>query len=345
MAATGTDRTDGAGLESDRPDHGYGAEHRRTSRLRDWRLKAAIQTLLGWMPKSEQLNYLLQRHVTKTLPITDGELAGQVAKAQRNVDAFRRLHPTPLGEAHLYEFGVGWDLLMPLVYYCMGVERQTVIDLKPLARTELIRDMAQRLAQSGSLFGLPRSPALPDGSPSTRELAASWGIDYRAPADARNVDLAAQSIEMVTSCDVLEHVPIEDMAAILVECRRILRDDGILRIRVDYQDHYWYFDSGTSPYNFLGFSPRAWRRYNPSLHFQNRIRHMELLDLIQESGLDVLEDDHPMPTPEDLAMLDATPLAQEFRSMEREGVAIRFANLSLVKSDRFRGDLGVSRGA
>lgn len=334
MAETGTDRTDGRQLGSDRPDHGYGVEHRRASRLRDWRLKAAIQTLLGWLPQSEQLNYLLQRHVTRTLPIGDGELAGQVAKAQRNVDAFRRLHPKPLSDAHLYEFGVGWDLLMPLVYYCMGVERQTVIDLKPLARVELIRDIAERLALAARDLGLPRWPVLPDGDRSTNEIAASWGIDYRAPADARDVDLPAGSVEMVTSCDVLEHVPIDDIGAILTECWRILGDDGILRIRIDYQDHYWYFDSTVSPYNFLRFGSRAWRRYNPSLHYQNRIRHSELLGLIRESGFDLLEDDHPAPTAEELELLDATPLAREFRFMPRDILAIRYANLSLGKSER-----------
>ena len=316
----------------DRPDHGYGAEHRRVSPLRDWRLKAAIQTLIGWLPQSEQLNYLLQRHLTRTLPISGRELAGQVAKAQRNVDAFRRLQPTPLSDAHIYEFGVGWDLLMPLVYYCMGVERQTVIDLKPLARVDLIRDVAERLAEAAPDLALPRWPALPDGDRSTRELAATWGIDYRAPADARDVDLPAGSIDMVTSCDVLEHVPIDDIGAVLAECRRILRDDGIMRIRIDYQDHYWYFDGRATPYNFLRFSPRAWRRYNPSLHYQNRIRHSELLDLVEEGGFTVLEDDHPAPTTEDLEMLDATPLAPEFLSMPQTSVAIRFANLSLRKS-------------
>ena len=158
MTEAGSDRECGRLPDADRSDHGYGAEHRRPSRLRDWRLKAAIQTTLGWLPQPERLNYLLQRHVTRTLPMSDPELVGQVAKARRNVHAFRRLQSRPLMDAHLFEFGVGWDLLMPLVYYCMGAERQTVIDLKPLARADLVRDVARRLAEAALSLGSHERP-------------------------------------------------------------------------------------------------------------------------------------------------------------------------------------------
>ena len=323
---------DGEPLNTDRPDHGYGAEHRRASLLRDWRLKVAVQTLLGWLPQSEQMNYRFQRYVTRTLPISDGELAGQVAKAQRNVDALRRLNQMPLRDAHLYEFGVGWDLLMPFVYYCMGVERQTVIDLKPLARPDLMRDIATRLTEAARVLKLLRSPILPRGERSTRELAASCGIEYRAPADARAVDLESGSIAMVTSCDVLEHVPVDAIGAVLMECRRVLSDDGILRIRIDYQDHYWYFDHRISPYNFLSFDERRWRRFNPPLHYQNRLRHDAFIDLVRQAGWAVIEDDHHEPSAEDLRVLGTVPLAAGFREAPLERLAIRYANLTLRKA-------------
>ena len=72
----------------DAPDGGYGYEHRRASPLRDWHLKAAIQTVLSVVPGGTAMNYALQRHVTRTLPVSDTELAAQVGKARRNIAAF-----------------------------------------------------------------------------------------------------------------------------------------------------------------------------------------------------------------------------------------------------------------
>ena len=136
----------------------------------------------------------------------------------------------------------------------------------------------------------------------------------------------------MTLCDVLEHVPIDDIGAILTECRRILSDDGILRIRIDYQDHYWYFDASISPYNFLQYGERSWRRFNPSLHYQNRLRHDGFRDLVVRAGWEILEDDHHLPTPDDLRQIGSVALANEFSGTPVERLAIRYANLTLVKT-------------
>lgn len=328
----GDNRPDGINVELDRADHGYGSENRGTSPLHDWRLKAAVQTLLSHLPRSERLNYIIQRHLTRTLPISDEELVGQVAKAQRNVDAFLRHGSAPLAEATFFEFGVGWDMLMPLVYHSMGVDRQIVVDIKPLARVDLVEDVARRLAAAAPRLGLPRRPFIPHASGSVMEVAAALGIEYRAPADARALDLPDASVDMVSSCDVLEHVPPDDIGAILIECRRVLRDDGIARMRIDYQDHFWYFDAHVSPYNFLRFDERTWRRFNPALHYQNRLRHDSVRQLVIEAGWEIIEEEAHEPTPADLRLIASMTLAEPFRSAPHNRLAIRFANMTMAKA-------------
>lgn len=314
-------------IQADAPDSGYGGEHRGRSLLRDWRLKAAVQTVLSAAPVGARLNYLLQRHVTRTLPISDTELRAQVAKAQRNLAALQQHGSVGVGDAHLYEFGAGWDLLMPLAHYAMGARRQTVIDIRPLARADLVRGTARRLnAQAGQL-GLRRPIELPEGA-QVAELVRALGIDYRAPADARDVHLPPGSVDLASSNDVLEHVPIGDVRAILLECRRVLRPHGVLHCRVDYQDHYWYFDGRVSPWNFLRFGARTWRRFNPDLHYQSRIRHCQLLDVAASCGLAVVEDRHPVPTNQELLELSHMTIASEFRGVPLDELAIRYATVT-----------------
>src|SRR5262249_3632127 len=119
-------------------------------------------------------------------------------------------------------------------------------------------------------------------------LKEHYGIDYWAPCDARRTQLEAGSIDWITSTNTLEHIPLQDIHAILQECRRLLRDDGLMSCLIDYEDHYSYFDHSISGYNFLQYSDEAWAFFNPALYYQNRLRHRDYLDLFQSAGFEVV---------------------------------------------------------
>ena len=55
----------------------------------------------------------------------------------------------------------------------------------------------------------------------------TWGVDYRAPADARATGMAEGTIDCAISVETLEHIPPADISAILKEIHRILRPDGV----------------------------------------------------------------------------------------------------------------------
>ena len=133
-------------------------------------------------------------------------------------------------------------------------------------------------------------PRLPTAAIDTVDLVSSlrklYGIEYRAPCDARATGLAADSVDCVTSTSTLEHIDPSDIGGILRECHRILRADGIMSMAVDYTDHY-----AISQYNFLRYSDRAWKMFNPQLHFQNRQRHADYVRLFEASGFELSRND------------------------------------------------------
>ena len=167
--------------------------------------------------------------------------------------------------ATAYEFGAGWDMIVAIAMARAGVRRHVVVDIRALARPELIADTARRLAVELS------------AASTLIEQLAGLGIEYRAPCDARATGLPAHSIDLVHSTDTLEHIPQRDVMPILRECARILRPGGIASFRIDYKDHYSYFDPRRGRFAFLAASPRAWRLASPSLHFQNRLRHCDYI--------------------------------------------------------------------
>jgi SAM-dependent methyltransferase len=266
-----------------------------------WVAKAALQRGLGLVPQGERLNYLFQRHVAHSLPAGESVFRRKFARAEQHVAAYKEHGPgTPLGDAVFYEFGVGWDLAIPLSYASLGVGRQVLVDIRPSARVELVNDSLSRLER--------------DPIQSLAELEERFGIEYLAPCDARATRLSAESVDFVSSTDVCEHVPEADLAAIFRECSRLLRPGGAFSCRIDLQDHYAYFDRSLSRYNFLRFSEGAWRLVNSPLHFQNRLRAPDYLRLVRDAGFELVVERPSGPDERGLAELGSLPVAERFRN-------------------------------
>jgi len=267
-----------------------------------WVAKAALQRGLGLVPQGERLNYLFQRHVARSLPGGEPVVRRKLARARQHLEAFGR----PVENAVFYEFGAGWDLAIPLSYAALGVGRQVVVDIRPSARVELVNETIALLEREVGSLGGPVS--------SLAELEERFGIAYLAPRDARATGLDAESIDFITSTDVCEHIPEDDLARIFRECKRLLRPGGAISCRIDLQDHYAYFDPSLSRYHFLRFSDRAWGLVNSPLHFQNRLREPDYRRLVEAAGLDVVSWTPSGPSAEGLAELEAMELAPRFRN-------------------------------
>lgn len=293
-----------------------------------WRTKAVVQTVFSHLPRGEVCNYACQRYVFKHLPTDDASFSGLVGTARRHVANLERHATSPLADGCFYEFGAGRDLIVPLALWCQGVKRQVLVDIRRLARRELVVDTLSRLAAGGE--GLPRTPPS-GGEPASGldELLAPFGIEYRAPCDARDTGLPDATIDYVTSTSTLEHIPPSDIRLILREIRRIMRPGGIASFWIDYQDHYSYSDPSISVYNFLRFEDRQWRLWSPSLQFQNRLRHSDHVRLLTEEGFEILDDDPVEGSPEDLEVISHLPLASPFRGRPVEELAVRGSFLTV----------------
>ena len=251
-----------------------------------WLAKAFLQKSLSVLPHPERANYLLQRHVTRSLPGPEAGFRRRFSRAVNHVEAYAEHGPKrPLGEAVFYEFGAGWDLAGPLSFWALGVEHQILVDLRPNVRVDLVNVTLARLDGLRAEHGL-RDPG--GAIDSIVELEHRFGIRYLAPCDARATGLPGASVDFVTSTSTLEHIPAEDLVPLLSECRRLLRPDGALSSRIDLSDHFSHFDRSVSPYNFLRYSDRAWGLANSSLLHQNRLRFSDYVNAFEAAGFDVV---------------------------------------------------------
>ena len=297
-----------------------------------WQAKAALMQVFSRLPLGQDLHYLAQRRVTRSLPLSDTKFVPIFNYAKKHLDALRRHSATRLEDAHFYEFGAGFELAIPLSFYALGAASQVLVDIRKLVRVELVNETIRSLKRIGHQDHLCRVPEdfLNDHHPGGWiQLLEHWyGIRYLSPCDARNTRLETGSFDFVTSTNTLEHIPGADIGLILRECRRLLKKDGIVSFIIDYQDHYSYSDPKITPYNFLKYTDSMWRWYSPAFHYQNRLRHKDYLRLIQEAGFEIIEENLPPLSEADLARLQQANISplfkQEYSASE---LAVRDAHL------------------
>ena len=302
----------------------------------NWKYKSLLQAGLSALPQGEHLNYLCQRFVTRSLPVSAEEFVQIASTARFYVEIFKEYYTGQLRDAIFYEFGTGWDLIIPIGFFGAGIEHQIVVDIRPLVRTKLLRDTISNYEQRALDIGLMRRPPVVafdiSGKSLHTVLQENFGIKYLAPCDARDSGLDTSSVDCITSTDTLEHIPLDDMRAILKECHRLIRDDGIMVFRIDYQDHYSYFDKSISSYNFLRYSKTQWNSFNSPLHYQNRMRHKDFLALFKETHFDIIEENRQEGTQQDLAIIQALPASEMFAKYSLAELAVRSATIVLRKS-------------
>jgi SAM-dependent methyltransferase len=293
-----------------------------------WLAKAGVQGVLSVVPKGADLNYQMQVHVTKSLPRPLHPLAFKAEEGAKNWRLYTAADPAvAFEEATLFEFGAGWDLIIPITYWALGARRQILVDIDDAVRIEQVnhalRTIAEHCEYLEERIGASLRPVDPTPIRHVASLQQRMGIEYRAPVDARDTGLGDASVDLVTSTHTMEHIPADVIAGILREARRILKPTGMLSSVIDLKDHYSYFEPRLSPYNFLRYSDRRWRWLSPSLQYQNRLRHSDYRKLFERAGLSVVSEDVLGGAADELAHLRRTKLAARFDGYEIEDLAVQ----------------------
>lgn len=278
-----------------------------------WRVKGAIQKVLGHVPGGARVHYVLQRF--------GGGLAKFGAECDTRVEDWRlmvghlRASKLPIAGATLVEIGTGWYPTLPVCLWLGGAERIHTFDLNRHVRTETTLALVEHLDKHVGTIAEESGLEASDVDARRRELlralrrgasiatATDGAIDYRAPADAARTALADGSVDVVFSSSVLEHIPGPVIEDCFREARRILRPGGVVFHSVNCGDHYAYVDRSISQLHYLKYSEPAWRKWNNAFLYQNRLRAEDFTRMAKSAGF-AIEIDTSRPHPTRLKQLD-----------------------------------------
>jgi ubiquinone/menaquinone biosynthesis C-methylase UbiE len=129
---------------------------------------------------------------------------------------------------------------------------------------------------------------LVDVQATTREILQHCQITYLAPVAESKTGIPDESVDIVYSSTVLEHVPLAELAVLMGEARRVLRPGGFMFHLINPADHFTYSDRSISTINFLQFSESEFAKYNSDFMFQNRLRPFQYRQFILEHGFEIV---------------------------------------------------------
>jgi len=293
----------------------------------DWRVKGVIQKTLSTLPGGLRLNSELQRFLGG-LRNFDHHAGFKVGDWSNSMGYLAKVGFSVRG-ARIMEIGSGWLPTFPICFFLAGASSVATFDIvrlmSPKLTLRLLDSLEKRAEEIALLAGAESGEIrakLADlrQTNSIKELLCKAGIEYYAPADGCASQLEADSVDLVYSNSVLEHVPKEVIAGLLRESMHVLKPGGLVMHNVGCNDHYAFFDRSISFVNFLQYDERQWKRWNNPIQYQNRLRAPEFLQLAAEAGLEVVQSSTNV-RPDSKEALQTMRIAPQFARFSAEDLA------------------------
>jgi len=205
------------------------------------------------------------------------------------------------------EFGSGWVPAIPLLFHVAGAHETVLTDVERLMDSRTIDIARQRVrARAGEVAEVLGITELEVRQRVDRGFAPRYLVPWDSAAHP------SESVDVIVSRTVLEHVPVPALEQFLHQFCRILRPGGRMYHLVDNSDHWEHIDKSLSRVNFLRYQDELiWRLscVNTQM-YQNRMRHSDYASLFQRNGwtVDLSEGDPDLKALSDLATLPLAPL-------------------------------------
>lgn len=263
-----------------------------------WILKAIIQKLISWMPASQKINYLFQKHVTKGVQLSDQHFGDKLGHAADHLRFYSKYGKEENFTA--LELGSGWYPVVPIALFLGGAKSVTSIDISALMTGEGILETARKYLNwldAAKLEDLKpyikpeRLAALKemvDKDLSKQELLVKLNLTLLIK-DARNTGFEENHFDLVCSNNTYEHIYPEILIDIIKEFQRVVKLGGVNSHFIDMSDHFAHLDQSISIYNYLRFSEKQWRRIDNSVQPQNRLRMSDYEKMYTGYGIEILE--------------------------------------------------------
>ena len=297
-----------------------------------WIIKAALQHVIGRLPASYWVNGLFQKYVTNGYYPSQEIFEGKLKCCRQHLDHYLKFSETSRGGLTAFELGTGPWPIVPIGLYLCGASEIITYDLVPTLRRDTLRRTLELFSKSANgglldrilgavqpvrLRGLGNVLRRVEEETPTQSLS-QLNIQVRI-GDARASALPDNSMDLIFSTVVLEHIDAKILRGLLAEFRRIAKPYAVMSHCVGLADQYASFDKSITPFNFLKYSDRQWRVFNNPVIPQSRLRLADYRDIFRFSGWKIVEEHNTFGLMDDLNKIR---LAPEFAKYSTEDLLV-----------------------
>jgi len=291
-----------------------------------WKIKVLIQFVLSKLPMGERFNFLLQKLNKSHSLIKIEERIIALIKDFSKINEYIKLQ-----DKTVVEIGTGWDAINPILLYILGVNTCHTYDHIRHVRFDLVKNVIKGI--QNQLNKISEMTFIPINILNKRfakiynihtldELFRNANIIYHAPGDATNTGLQNNTIDLVYSHAVLEHVPVEVIYSLTNESKRILKKEGLCYHLIGLHDHYAGVDKKISKVNFLKYPEWLWKFWVCNkFSYHNRMREKQFLDIFKECGADILWLDNKIDS-QDIELLKHMRIDKSFDGLSLYELAV-----------------------
>ena len=111
-----------------------------------WIVKAVIQKVISFLPRSQKINYLFQKHVTKGVYLTDDYFIDRLLHAQNHVSYFSKYTKTN-DSFNVLELGTGWYPVIPIYMFLSGASKIYSVDINNLVSEKNLKQTIAKYCQ------------------------------------------------------------------------------------------------------------------------------------------------------------------------------------------------------
>lgn len=298
-----------------------------------WILKAIIQKGISWLPASQKINYLFQKHVTKGVQLSDQYFSDKLGHATDHLRFYEKHGTESPFEA--LELGSGWYPVVPIALFLAGAEKVISIDISPLMTHKGVLETVQKYLHrydSGKLDQLKpyiKSDRLKALKNLAYEDLSKDDLLYRLNMrflikDARDTGFEDNTFDLVCSNNTYEHIYPHILKDIIREFQRIVKPGGLNSHFIDMSDHFAHLDQSITIYNYLRFNEKQWKRIDNSVQPQNRLRLSDYKKMYAEEDIEILEEEI---RPGNIADLEKVNLAEPWSSYQKKDLAVSHVHL------------------
>ena len=275
-----------------------------------WWMKIIIKLILSRIP----LDYSMWRNIIfKHGSMLDPSYA-------YNIFLKHYLNSTNKSNLVVLELGPGDSIYSAMISYSFGASHTYLIDTDNYASENLNHylQMAEYLNKNGKSF-----PSIKNIK-SLQKLLKICNAEYLTEGLASLKTIPDNSIDLIWSEAVIEHIQLSDFETILIELKRILKSDGLFSSRIDLRDHL------EDSLNNLRFTEEIWESkfMKKSGFYTNRIRYSEMLDIFKKIGFKV---DATIIQTWDRLPISRTKLSRKFRDLSDKDLCVSVFDVLLQK--------------